>query len=104
MTEYGIPQKGGVYASPAWHISRCVNNAGFSRWCVGTPAASHLILFSGCSERRGHCVLMGKREAGASEVDAVYQWEMGAMEEFLVMIIFHPGFQSFGDGFCSGKK
>jgi hypothetical protein len=31
---------------------------------------------------------MWKREAGAPEVDAVYQWKMGATEEFLVLIFF----------------
>jgi hypothetical protein len=47
---------------------------------------------------------MQNREAGAPEVDAVYQCEMGATEEFLVLSFFHRGFQSFGDGFWSSKK
>jgi hypothetical protein len=93
-------QKGGKYALPVQYIGRCHNNAGFSRWCVGMPVALHLLLFSGCSERRGQCISIQKREAGAPEVNAVYQWDMDATEEFLALsfIIVVSGALAMGFG------
>jgi hypothetical protein len=68
------------------------------------PAAPHLLPFLRCSERRGQCIAMQKREAGSPEVNAMYQCKMSAIEKFLALSFFHPGFWSFGNWFWRGKK